>query len=246
MKQLLNEVKAVVDSFRNSVHMKIEKDMIIQATVIEEVGDFLIKLLYEGDQGLMFKEDLDWVVAPRLEDYVKNGNLLKVKVTRVKIRNDEPFFEASAKILKVPPRCKAVGYWSLSYPSSCQLPDVQQLPHPSKLVDASWHVNERDKITEYLRSGWTHSHWRGLSFCRFNCGALRQDMGSKCLTDGEWIWPEGLAHYIEKHDVQLPEEFITTMDLYEWNCCNRYKEGYQVPKGEYDYSYWIKWSSQFK
>jgi hypothetical protein len=33
-------------------------------------------------------------------------------------------------------------------------------------------------------------------------------MGSSDLTDGTWLWPEGLAHYVRKHDVVLPEEFI--------------------------------------
>jgi hypothetical protein len=33
-------------------------------------------------------------------------------------------------------------------------------------------------------------------------------MGSHDLTDGVFVWPEGYAHYIEKHDVKPPREFI--------------------------------------
>jgi len=33
-------------------------------------------------------------------------------------------------------------------------------------------------------------------------------MGSSDLTDGTWIWPEGLPIYVEKYNVELPEEFI--------------------------------------
>ncbi len=33
-------------------------------------------------------------------------------------------------------------------------------------------------------------------------------MGSKELTDGFWIWPEGLSHYVRAHGILLPEEFV--------------------------------------
>lgn len=33
-------------------------------------------------------------------------------------------------------------------------------------------------------------------------------MGSRELTDGVYVWPEGLVHYIEKHNVRLPRQFV--------------------------------------
>jgi hypothetical protein len=33
-------------------------------------------------------------------------------------------------------------------------------------------------------------------------------MGSRELTDGLWIWPEGLSHYVRAHGIILPEEFV--------------------------------------
>ena len=33
-------------------------------------------------------------------------------------------------------------------------------------------------------------------------------MGTTCLSDGRFIWPRGLAHYVDKHFVRLPEEFV--------------------------------------
>jgi hypothetical protein len=33
-------------------------------------------------------------------------------------------------------------------------------------------------------------------------------MGDSDLTDGIWIWPEGLVHYVETHGLALPEEFV--------------------------------------
>jgi hypothetical protein len=36
-------------------------------------------------------------------------------------------------------------------------------------------------------------------------------MGSAELTDGVWIWPEGLAIYVERFAVTLPEQFVEHM-----------------------------------
>ncbi len=33
-------------------------------------------------------------------------------------------------------------------------------------------------------------------------------MGSMCLTDGTYGWPQGFAHYVEAHGVRPPEEFV--------------------------------------
>jgi hypothetical protein len=51
----------------------------------------------------------------------------------------------------------------------------------------------------------------GYSFCRFACGTPDEDMGSSDCDDGEWVWPAGLAHYVERHAVRLPGELIATM-----------------------------------
>lgn len=56
----------------------------------------------------------------------------------------------------------------------------------------------------YVESGTVARAYRGLSPCRF-CG---EHNGSKECTDGAYLWPEGLAHYIEAHEVRLPESFV--------------------------------------
>ena len=33
-------------------------------------------------------------------------------------------------------------------------------------------------------------------------------MGCATLTDGKYVWPEGLAHYVSAHAVRLPEDFV--------------------------------------
>jgi len=39
------------------------------------------------------------------------------------------------------------------------------------------------------------------------------------LTDGEWVWPEGLSHYVEYHNLILPDEVVQTMR----------RNNYQIP-----------------
>lgn len=36
------------------------------------------------------------------------------------------------------------------------------------------------------------------------------------LTDGQWVWPEILAHYVEKYRVKLPREFTDLMSARGW------------------------------
>lgn len=67
-------------------------------------------------------------------------------------------------------------------------------------------------------------------------------MGSKCLTDGNWVWPEGLAHYIEAHEVRLPDEFVDGMQKNSWRV--PVTKGWPTfnTQGEPDYAFWIAWA----
>jgi hypothetical protein len=65
-----------------------------------------------------------------------------------------------------------------------------------------------EKVVGYLRAGKLYKQYRGFSWCRFSCGCPLEQMGSAELTDGYWIWTEGLIHYVEVHRVALPEAFL--------------------------------------
>jgi len=98
---------------------------------------------------------------------------------------------------------KMLGYWKdkwnregrYRYPS---------LPDPHDYIDKSWSKGERATIIKHLQAGEYYRRWMGRSECRI-CG---KSNGSCCLTDGTYIWPQGFAHYIEKHYVKPPQEFI--------------------------------------
>lgn len=110
------------------------------------------------------------------------------------------------------PRLKAVGYWR----SFDNYRWTRSLPSPRWLVDRRWRVADREKIVAYLRSGAEVWGWLGFSYCRFHCGVKPHLMGSRDFSDGVWLWPEGLAHYIEAHDVALPDAFLHTMESHGW------------------------------
>lgn len=92
-----------------------------------------------------------------------------------------------------------MGYWMNDLRESFCLPQefVGELPG-----------DVRERVARYLRAGGYGRGFRGFSWCRFFCDCDRRVMGTKELTDGEWIWPEGLVHYVEAHGIILPEEFI--------------------------------------
>lgn len=94
-----------------------------------------------------------------------------------------------------------IGYWYEVSPCVAG-------PDPKDFVDASWDVEERKAVLGYLRAGRVETQWRGPSWCRMSKGCDVRQMGSADLTDGVYVWPQGYAHYIEKHDVKPPPEFV--------------------------------------
>ena len=97
---------------------------------------------------------------------------------------------------------KAIGFWIRD------LRD-ESYPAPQELVGAL-PEEQRRRLTHYLETGATFEQYFGYAWCRFVCGAAQIDtrLGTRDLTDGTWVWPEGLAHYVREHGVVLPEEFM--------------------------------------
>ncbi|MFD5087508.1 hypothetical protein ACFWOG_33370 [Kitasatospora sp. NPDC058406] len=87
-------------------------------------------------------------------------------------------------------RPKALGFW--------YSPESPGLPHPSALIDPDWSESERSMIFDCLEGGQLARRFMGVSSCRI-CGIPN---GSAELTDGEFIWPAGLGHYMLEHSVR--------------------------------------------
>lgn len=91
---------------------------------------------------------------------------------------------------------RLIGYWrNAKHP---------EYPDPHDLVDAAWDEDERHVTGSYLASGTVAWAFMGYSPCRF-CGENNGDLE---YTDGVYVWPSGLAHYIDEHHVRLPQAIV--------------------------------------
>lgn len=112
---------------------------------------------------------------------------------------------------------RAIGFWDG--------PETDQgWPDVHTLIDPDWDAGERDFIVDYVSQGVLGRHYMGFSTCRV-CG--KTDNGNREFSDGTFVWPSGLSHYIEEHAVRLPAEFV--IHAYEVN---------ERLVGERDESWW--------
>ncbi len=93
-------------------------------------------------------------------------------------------------------RLVLIGYWCSD--------DEPEWPDPVTMVDTAWDETEREAVAAYLSSAFVPWVAAGHSTCRL-CGQLN---GSAEFSDGVYVWPEGLVHYVSDHSVRLPMEIV--------------------------------------
>jgi hypothetical protein len=143
---------------------------------------------------------------------------------------------------------RGLGYWADADDWNAWL-GGSELPHPLWLVRRGWRSRERRRILAYLRSGHVYAAYKGFSSCRFLllCRSSRPDLGSCDLTDGEWVWPQGLAHYVERHAVFLPDAFIEAMRSRGWRTPPREASRLgEARRRGYDLSFWVAWGREHR
>jgi hypothetical protein len=124
---------------------------------------------------------------------------------------------------------KLIGYWIRNLHDD-------DFPAPHEVV-APLPMNIRLRLVRYLEHGTFFEKYRGYSWCRFGCGISEDRMGSREFTDGDWVWPEGLAHYVAAHGVTPPEEFVA----------HALSETPVQPvrsHNDVDTTFWISWCAQ--
>jgi hypothetical protein len=89
-----------------------------------------------------------------------------------------------------------IGYWGDGTPGD--------YPDPRALIDYDVDSLERETVVDYLARGIAARPYLGVASCRI-CG---MPLGSLELSDGTYLWPEGLAHYVGEHRVRLPTAFV--------------------------------------
>jgi len=96
----------------------------------------------------------------------------------------------------------AIGLW--------HSPLEPDLPRPAWFVDEGWDANEKQAIITRLKNSYPLPYpYAGKSWCRFNCGEA--EMGNRDFSDGIYLFPEGLLHYIKHHTVKLPTIVVKKM-----------------------------------
>lgn len=140
---------------------------------------------------------------------------------------------------------KLLGYWK------AKLDDDYPCPHE---LEAELLPALRERLLSYLRDppGDFQVSWMylGHSWCRYGCELLN---GSRELSDGVWVWPEGLAHYVEHHGLGLlPAEFLdrveSVVQLGEIAALPSEEEEEVVVEGgrQVDETAWIEWARQHR
>ena len=86
-----------------------------------------------------------------------------------------------------------VGYWHSDREPELPMPDSNEF------------VEHEEEIVQYLKNGREINAYRGSSPCRL-CD--KRNNGSREQSDGTYIWPNGLAHYVEDHNIRLPDKFV--------------------------------------
>ncbi|MFZ2642479.1 MAG: hypothetical protein WA117_15900 [Verrucomicrobiia bacterium] len=149
-------------------------------------------------------------------------------------------------------KLKLIGFWS-GGPETIKDPNgggykivlkSESWIDPACLVDENCQSEVRPLLVSYLKKGRKYASYMGYSFCRFAGGPPNEEMGDSELTDGVWLWPEGLWIYVDKYKVRLPEEFVV---------CAK-SNGFRIPKidmrtldpNAYDSGFWRDWCAKEK
>lgn len=86
---------------------------------------------------------------------------------------------------------RKIGFWYSSYEED------KNLPHVTEFIDKNLPSELRKILIEYLSSEEKIEHYKGWSTCRI-CG---KNNGSTDMQKDEYIYPEGLIHYVSVHNV---------------------------------------------
>jgi hypothetical protein len=99
-----------------------------------------------------------------------------------------------------------IGYWATNKDPLRDSYETRGifLPWPEDYIDPEWHGHERNLVIAHLRNAPDVARHKNFAACRI-CG-LR--VGSTDKSDDTYIWPSGLAHYVEDHGVRPPPEFV--------------------------------------
>lgn len=83
-----------------------------------------------------------------------------------------------------------------------------KVPLFSEVVDPDWNPPDLQQLATYLNSGKLGTFTPSGKATR--CGLCEHTFSNNSiqLSDGDWVWPQCLGHYVEFHHVRLPDRFV--------------------------------------
>jgi hypothetical protein len=97
--------------------------------------------------------------------------------------------------------------------------DYEELPFLTSAVDPLWEPEDKDRLVSYLEQ----SPIVVTSSPSSRCLLCPSEVPTLCYqSDGAWLWPKSLAHYVREHSIVLPERFV--QHIRDWN--------YEAPREE--------------
>ncbi len=89
-----------------------------------------------------------------------------------------------------------VGYWDEENP-----PVPSPIPLPEDL---------KAKLVRHVQAAPKYLGYKGFARCRI----CEETLGTQCLTDGTYVFPQKYDHYIEAHNLRPPQAFIDHVQEY--------------------------------
>ena len=111
-------------------------------------------------------------------------------------------------------------------------------PDPGTLVERLGSKRYDERVHFYVSTAHRIRPQCGFAICRC-CGISSPEMGSAELSDGEWVWPEGLVHYLRIHQVPLPDSFLKSIETNE----SIVPEPSIMLWAPYDFGEWRAWTA---
>lgn len=92
------------------------------------------------------------------------------------------------------------GFWRVDAGNDSHLPLLSTWTAPE------WQPEDRDALLSYVENAPLVVASSDLKSPCLVCGAFQSS--SDFRSDGDWLWPADLVHYISQHRVRLPESMI--------------------------------------
>jgi hypothetical protein len=85
---------------------------------------------------------------------------------------------------------------------------TERSPFPAfeDLVDETWQPQDKSQLVQYLKMAPVVLCTSAEQDCRI-CGNPLEEVGT-WRWDNMWLWPQTVAHYVEKHFVRLPDKMV--------------------------------------